>query len=148
MKSKLPSPRCLNAFLALSIGSHLALPIERIIYPPYTLLGLACILPGLILNAWTVGQLGKRGTTFSFHGTANELVMDGPFRISRNPIYLSGVTLSLGLAILLGSLVAFAFPIAMWLILDRLYIPSEEAALESLFGQTYLEYKTRVRRWI
>jgi len=148
MKSKLPSPRYLSTFLALSIGLHFVLPIKRIIYLPYTSLGLALFLPGLILNAWTVGQFWKRGTTFDFHGTANELVVDGPFRISRNPIYLSGVMRSLGLAVLLGSLVAFALPIAVWLILDRLYIPSEEAALESLFGQAYLEYKKRVRRWI
>ena len=42
--------------------------------------------------------VGEKGHNF-FHGTANELVVDGPFRISRNPIYLSGVLLSLGLDI-------------------------------------------------
>ena len=68
-------------------------------------------------------------------------------RISRNPIYLSGLLLSLGLAVLLGSLIPFFFPIALFLILDRLYIPSEEKRLAETFGQPYLDYKKSVRRW-
>ena len=73
---------------------------------------------------------------------------DGPFRISRNPTYLSGVILLFGIAILLGSLITFAFPIALILILNGLYIPVEEAELEERFGTEYVEYKRKVRRWI
>lgn len=148
MKGRLPPPTYLNTFIALAIASHFILPIKRIIYSPYTCLGLIFILAGLALNIWSVRLLRKMNTAIDFHGTPNELVTNGPFRISRNPIYLSGVILSLGIAILLGSLITFAFPIALFLILNRLYIPSEEVALETTFGSEYLEYKQKVRRWI
>jgi protein-S-isoprenylcysteine O-methyltransferase Ste14 len=58
------------------------------------------------------------------------------------------VILSLGVAILLGSLITFVFPIALLVILDRYYIPFEEKRLEETFGAEYLEYKQKVRRWI
>jgi protein-S-isoprenylcysteine O-methyltransferase Ste14 len=61
---------------------------------------------------------------------------------------LGGVILSLGIAVLLGSLITFVFPIVLLLILDQLYIPVEERKLEETFGKEYLEYKQRVRRWI
>jgi len=148
MKDRLPPPTYLNALIPLAIVLHLVLPIKRIIYSPYTYLGSILILLGVVLNIWSGRQLRKMNTTIDFYGRPSELATDGPFRISRNPIYLSGVILSLGIAILLGSLITFAFPIALFLILNGLYIPSEEEVLEKTFGREYLEYKQRVRRWI
>ncbi|NIN35600.1 MAG: hypothetical protein GTO60_11145, partial [Gammaproteobacteria bacterium] len=66
-------------------------------------LGLIFILFGVVLNVWSSRLLKKKGTAIDFYEAPNRLVTDGPFRISRNPIYLSGVILSLGIAILLGS---------------------------------------------
>ena len=148
MKSKPVPPTYLNIFLVLAIGLHFILPIKRIIHSPYTYLGLILILFGIVLNMWTTRLLKAKSKTIDFYETANRLVTDGPFRISRNPIYLSGVILSLGIAILLGSLITFVFPIVLLLILDRLYVPSEEERLETRFGKEYLAYKHRVRRWI
>lgn len=148
MKSNLVSPTYLNLFPVLSVGLHLILPIKRIIYAPYTYLGILFILLGAVLNLWSVAQLQKHHTTIDFDRTPRELVIDGPYRISRNPIYLSGVILSLGIAVLLGSLITFAFPVVLSLILNTVYIPSEEAALERNFGTDYGQYKKRVRRWI
>jgi protein-S-isoprenylcysteine O-methyltransferase Ste14 len=148
MKSKLPSPQWLNLFIWLAIGLHFLLPVKRIVYPPYTNLGWPLIVLGVALNIWSVRLLRKRNTTADFHGTPRGLVTDGPFRISRNPTYLSGVILLFGIAILLGSLITFAFPIALILILNGLYIPVEEAELEHRFGTEYVEYKRKVRRWI
>ncbi len=144
----LPSPSYFNVFIVLAIGLHFALPIKTIVYQPYTYLGVPTIILGLILNVWSVGTLKKKGTSTEFHETAARLVMDGPFRVSRNPIYLSGVILSLGIAVVLGSLITFAFPLLLFLILHRYYIPIEEMRLEETFGREYLEYRQRVRRWI
>lgn len=141
-------PTYFNTFLILAIGLHLVLPIKRVIHSPYTYLGFIFVSFGVVLNVWSVGALKGRNTTIDFHGTPHRLVTDGPFRISRNPTYLGGVILSLGVAVLLGSLITFVFPIVLVLILDKLYIPSEEKSLEELFGGEYLEYKRRVRRWI
>ncbi len=148
MRGRLLPPTYLNAFLVLAIGLHFILPIRRIIYAPYTNLGFVFILLAVYINIWAVRQLRKNNTTINFHGIPNELAANGPFRISRNPIYLSGVFLSLGIAILLGSLITFVFPIALLLILDRFYIPSDEVVLKKTFGKQYLEYIEKVRRWI
>jgi protein-S-isoprenylcysteine O-methyltransferase Ste14 len=148
MRDKLLPPSYLNIFLVVPIGLHFVLPIKRIVHSPYTYSGLVFILLGLALNTWSVRELKKRNTTIDFQEMPNRLVTDGPFRISRNPLYLGGVILSLGIAILLGSLITFVFPVALLLILDRLYIPAEETRLEKIFGQEYLEYRQKVRRWI
>ena len=148
MRDKLLPPSYLNIFLVLPIGLHFVLPIKRIVHSPYTYLGFVFILLGLALNTWSVRLLKKRNTTIDFQEMPNRLVTDGPFRISRNPLYLGGVILSLGIAILLGSLITFVFPVALLLILDRLYIPAEETRLEKIFGEEYLEYRQKVRRWI
>jgi protein-S-isoprenylcysteine O-methyltransferase Ste14 len=148
MRDKLLPPSYLNIFLVLPIGLHFVLPIKRIVHSPYTYLGFVFILLGLALNTWSVRLLKKRKTTIDFQEMPNRLVTDGPFRISRNPLYLGGVILSLGIAILLGSLITFVFPVALLLILDRLYIPAEETRLEKIFGEEYLEYRQKVRRWI
>ena len=148
MKRKLPPPTYLNTVLALAMGLHLILPIKTIVDWPYTYLGFIFILFSVVLNIWSARLLEKKSTAVGFYEAPNRLVTDGPFGISRNPIYLSGVILSLGLAISLGSLITFVFPIALLVILDRYYIPFEEKRLEKTFGIEYLEYKQRVRRWI
>lgn len=148
IKSKLPPPTYLNTFLVLAIGLHFVLPIRRLIHPPYTYLGFVFILFGVVLNVWSSRLLKVMSTAIDFYEAPDRMVTDGPFGISRNPIYLSGVILSLGVAILLGSLITFVFPIALLVILDRYYIPFEEKRLEETFGAEYLEYKQKVRRWI
>jgi protein-S-isoprenylcysteine O-methyltransferase Ste14 len=56
--------------------------------------------------------------------------------------------LSLGIALFLGSLITFVFPILLFIILEGYYIPKEEEALNKAFGETYEDYKHRVRRWV
>ena len=79
---------------------------------------------------------------------AQHLVVDGPNRITRNPMYLglAGVLLSHAIARRSPSVV---IPLVgfVWLI-DRYQIPAEEAALEVRFGQAYLDYKEAVPRWL
>jgi protein-S-isoprenylcysteine O-methyltransferase Ste14 len=61
---------------------------------------------------------------------------------------LGGIVLGFGLAILLGSLVSFVFPTIFFLLSHFLFIPNEEAQLETTFGKEYLDYMKRVRKWI
>ncbi len=148
MKKNLPPPKYLNILPILAIVLHFFWPINRIIPAQFNYLGWGFILLGVVLNIWSAKVLKEQKTTINFHETPNSLVVTGPFSRSRNPIYLSGVILFFGLAILLGSVITFLFPIALLLILDRLYIPSEEMSLEKTFGRRYLDYRNRVRRWI
>jgi len=61
---------------------------------------------------------------------------------------LGGIVAEFGLAILLGSLVTFVFPTIFFLLLHFLFIPNEETQLKTLFGNEYLDYMKRVRKWI
>jgi protein-S-isoprenylcysteine O-methyltransferase Ste14 len=75
------------------------------------------------------------------------LVTSGPFQFSRNPIYLGMLIWLIGLAILLGSLIAFAFPLIFFLLANFIVIPLEERDMECIFEARFFEYKRRVRRW-
>jgi protein-S-isoprenylcysteine O-methyltransferase Ste14 len=68
--------------------------------------------------------------------------------MSRNPIYLGMASMLLGVAIFLGKLVSFAFPIVFVLIIEAAFIPKEERNLEKIFGERYRKYKKSVRQWI
>jgi protein-S-isoprenylcysteine O-methyltransferase Ste14 len=148
MKNKFLPPTYLNFLLLIAIGLHFVIPTKRIISPSYSYVGVILILLGVILNVWSGGTLRRANTTIDFNRTPKQLVTDGPFRFSRNPIYLSGVILSLGFAIALGSLIMFIYLIALFIILNWFYIPFEERRLENEFGQNYHDYKRIVRRWI
>lgn len=148
MKNRFLPPSYLNILLVLAIVLHFVFPIKRIITSSFSFVGVLLIVLGVILNIWSGDTLRRSNTTIDFNGTPNRLVTDGPFRFSRNPIYLSGVTLSLGVAIVLGSMVIFIFTIALFVILNSFYIPFEENKLASEFGGSYDEYKRSVRRWI
>ena len=77
-----------------------------------------------------------------------KLVQDGPFRFTRNPMYLQMVLVCIAFAVALMNLwILILTPACAWL-LQRLGILPEERYLESKFGEAYLAYKRRVRRWI
>lgn len=141
-------PSYLNVFLLLAVALHFLLPVQQVIHPPFTYLGIPIILLGLTLNVWSVSTLRTWKTTIEFNQAPTSLVTAGPYRFSRNPIYLSGLALSLGIALLLGSLITFVFPMLLFIILDRYYIPKEEETLEKAFGSIYRTYKHSVRRWV
>ena len=97
---------------------------------------------------WADGLFKKVSTEVKSFDKPTILVTEGPFRISRHPMYLGFVALLLGVAIMLGSLAAFIAPIAMFITLATIFIPFEESMCEETFGQEYLDYKTRVRCWL
>ena len=94
---------------------------------------------------------------FRRHGTtldpfdpsrASSMVQDGPFRFTRNPMYVSLAGLLTAHAVLRGGW-ATLLPIAGFVVvIDRLQIPAEEQALSRIFGQEYDDYRARVPRWL
>lgn len=148
MKTRTLPASYLNALLVLQIVFHYIVPIRQLIHVPFTYLGIVLIVIGLGLNVSGIRYLERQGTTSDFRQTASRLVVTGPFQISRNPIYLSGVLLSTGVSLFLGSLITFLIPVILFLILNNVHIPNEERRLEQLFGQEFLEYKRNVRRWL
>jgi protein-S-isoprenylcysteine O-methyltransferase Ste14 len=76
------------------------------------------------------------------------LVTSGPYRLTRNPMYLGMAFLYAGLALSFGVTWSLAFLPLVLLAVDRLAILREEHYLEAKFGEEYRRYKARVRRWL
>ena len=136
MKAKHINPSVFNLFIPISIAAHFIFPIKVLISIPMNFLGIVFILTGLVLNMAASNHLRKNQTPVDFDQTPIRLVTEGPFRFSRNPIYLSGVTVLFGISILLGSLVSFCFPMLLFLLLNLIYIPSEEKEMEEILEAT------------
>ncbi|MEZ5313354.1 MAG: isoprenylcysteine carboxylmethyltransferase family protein [Thermoanaerobaculia bacterium] len=113
----------------------------------WTLAGLL-VVSGTALDLWAVGRFARAGTTLLPFREAQRFVVSGPYRFSRNPMYL-GMTLSLAsLAFLLDNVWYLAAAwFAAWVV-GRFVIRREERYLEARFGEPYREYRRAVRRWV
>lgn len=76
------------------------------------------------------------------------LVESGPFRFTRNPMYLGILIATIGVAFVIGTPAAFAAPVAFFIFVNFISIPYEERKMERQFGDAWRDYKSRVRRWI
>lgn len=103
---------------------------------------------GLLLALVCLGMFASRRTTVLPSRSASAIVERGPYRFSRNPMYLSLILAYAGLACILDSpwsLLVLPLPIAT---LQRVTIPHEETRLAAVLGEDYVRYRARVRRWI
>jgi len=134
--------------IAMPFLFHYLIPVRIIIPPPYSYIGAIVMLPGLGLMIWAARVFRKSGTGFQLQGGGSNMVTSGPFRFSRNPMYLGMLIWLIGLAVLLGSLIVFIFPIIFFLLANFVLIPIEERKMEQVFGQQFIEYRRQVRRWL
>jgi len=79
---------------------------------------------------------------------ASSMVTSGIYRFTRNPMYLGMLMLLLAWAVYLGALLPLMGPLAFVLYITRFQIRPEERALQAVFGEEYLAYASRVRRWL
>ena len=111
-------------------------------------LGATIFMSGLVLGLWAIVTMSKAGTRVETYRPTTAIVTTGPYRFARNPIYL-GMFLGLaGLAVAVNSLWFFATLAAFFLVIRYGVVAREEAYLARKFGDAYLGYKTRVRRWL
>jgi protein-S-isoprenylcysteine O-methyltransferase Ste14 len=111
------------------------------------IIGLGFGAAGLALMAWGFLTLHRADTTVMPHRSVDRLVTEGAFRFRRNPIYMGETLLFLGAAELTHNVwFAIAAPLFAIAILVLAILP-EERHLEERFGQAYLDYKARTRRW-
>lgn len=148
MKSKLQPPAYFLISLLLSIGLYFALPSTKAMATPYHYISIVFIGIGVVLNLWTDSLFKKHKTTVKPYENPTHLEISGPFCISRHPMYLGMVSILLGIAIALGSLITLVVPILFVIVMEAMFIPFEERNLEQAFGKEYLDYKKKVRRWI
>jgi len=110
--------------------------------------GLALVVAGCALAAAAAGRFVLKRTTLHPTGRPARLVVTGPHAWSRNPMYLSLAVVTVGLALALGRAWPVALAVLPWASMNWAVIPFEEARLRETFGQDYVDYCRRVRRWI
>jgi len=147
-KRKLLPPAYFLIYLLVAIGLHFALPIAKLVCAPYNYTGILLIGIGIWLNIWADGLFKKKTTTVKPFEKSAYLTEEGPFLFSRHPMYLGMVAILSGVAILLGSIMCFIAPVGFFITMNVAFIPYEEKALEETFGQRFIDYKKRVRRWL
>jgi protein-S-isoprenylcysteine O-methyltransferase Ste14 len=117
--------------------------------PQFGAAGTAVIALGLAFSAWGVLTFRGVGTEVQPSSPTNKaLVTYGPYAVTRNPMYVGMVTITLGVALLVGAPLLFAAPVLLFLLDNFVIIPFEEAKMERQFGDAFRAYKARVRRWI
>jgi protein-S-isoprenylcysteine O-methyltransferase Ste14 len=141
----------LGAILAGVTMQHLwPIPLDFLLPTPerYFIGSSVVAVAILFLGAWSVLLMHRSGQSENPWKPTTQILDRGPFRITRNPMYLQMVIGCIGVAIFLANLwILLLTPIAA-LALYRWAILPEEAYLERKFGDTYLAYKGRVRRWL
>jgi protein-S-isoprenylcysteine O-methyltransferase Ste14 len=144
---RVPPPLFYIAGFAVGIALELAIPIDR---PPLaiTLIGaLICGVLWLALDGAAMLFFRRAGTSMVPFNPTTALVTTGPYRFSRNPMYLGMAFLYVALALAFGviwALIVLPFVIAA---VDQLVVALEEGYLVRKFGQPYCDYMARVRRW-
>lgn len=116
--------------------------------PVLTPSGWLLIALGAALMAWAIVTFTRARTTVLPYRPASRVVTSGPFRFSRNPIYVADTVIYAGVSLL----TRMAWPLVILpLVLATLYtfvIRREERYLGEAFGTEYAEYRRRVRRWV
>ena len=103
---------------------------------------------GLGIALWCFWLFLRAGTNIPTNRPVKALVTDGPYRLSRNPIYVALTIIGMGVSFAVPSLWMLATLVPIIVIMNIGVISREEILLERLFGSDYVEYKRRVRRWL
>ena len=141
-------PLIFGGALIIGLIVHYFVPIQFLAGTLSIWLGVLLILVAgpIILSA--VRTIRRAQTAFDLRKPTTSIVTEGAFRFSRNPAYLALTLLYLGIASLINSIWVFLMIVPTVIVMQRGVIKREERYLERKFGEEYLRYKERVRRWI
>ena len=110
--------------------------------------GFILVVAGLMLMTWALATFTRHRTAIYPNRPASRVVRDGPYRRTRNPMYVSMTSIYLGVTLLANTWLPLLFlPVALVLLM-HLVIAREERYLRSAFGEEYTLYCRDVRRWL
>jgi protein-S-isoprenylcysteine O-methyltransferase Ste14 len=147
MNTKIHPPLLAVALILITLILHFVLPEERLV-GWHHVIGLLLVALGAGLSSFAAAIFQARDTTRNPYGEPATFVVQAPYTWTRNPMYLGITTALLGLATFFSSIVMLLAPIAFFIVIDRMVIAREEETMERLFGEQYVDYKNRVRRWV
>jgi protein-S-isoprenylcysteine O-methyltransferase Ste14 len=146
---KLPPPVWALLYTLLAYGLTRLIGAGPLPGLPIVPLGIILIVAGVALAVSAALLFRREGTEINPTSASNRaLVTTGPYRFTRNPMYLSLVIIAVGIAAWIGAWPMFLVPIATFATANLAHIPFEEAKMSRQFGVAFAAYTSRVRRWI
>lgn len=145
-----PPPFIYGAAVLAGLALHwwvwpLPLPLEGVL-AHYA--GWAVMAPGLLLLMWAMRSFSRADTAIIPYDTTTTIVPTGPYRFSRNPMYISMAVVQVGFALMFATAWVLVMLVPALAVIRYGVIAREERYLERKFGESYLQYKKRVRRWV
>lgn len=141
-------PLYLLAALGAMLLLHYYAPLWRLDLSLLRWIGGALMLAGVSLSAWGATVFRRSDTPVRPFLEATALVVHGPFRWTRNPMYMGMFTVLAGTWIALGSLTPGLLLPMFFLLIRNWFVLHEEAAMTARFGERYRRYCEEVRRWL
>ncbi len=134
--------------LALGISADFFLPVWSLDLWGRVIAFPVFVVPGLALAIRTFPRFREAGTTVNPYGSVSAIIRNGPFRFTRNPLYVALCLFHIGIALGFGGLFSLLALAPVLVIMHFGVILREESYLGRKFGQDYLDYKAEVRRWL
>ena len=144
MKFSFPPVITLACF-AMQFILYMMLPLEVNLS---LLLGLIILISSVVLIVMAFRELQNNETTYVPDGEPERLVITGPFKFSRNPIYLGMFGILLASAFLMQSISALLIPILFLSIIQNTWIPHEEKTLKEKFPEEWAGYASSTKKWL
>jgi protein-S-isoprenylcysteine O-methyltransferase Ste14 len=145
--NKILPPRVFQIEIIAIVAIHFLIPVLYMYNSLWRFVGLIPIVFGAYLNIYSDWLIKKHNTTIKPFEKPTALIEKGTFGYSRNPIYLGMVLIVLGGTLISGSVLALLTPFIFAIVLHYKYILEEERILCAEFGNIYLDYSKKVRRW-
>jgi protein-S-isoprenylcysteine O-methyltransferase Ste14 len=133
--------------LILIVGFYFFMPGFNIIPFPFNFLGILVAFPGFALTGKT-WELFRHHQTSLYIEKSSALITEGIFAKTRNPMYCGMFMVLLGVSVCFMNVFSMLIPFLFIAIIRIAFIPVEEKMMCDVFGQAYLDYKQKVRRWV
>jgi protein-S-isoprenylcysteine O-methyltransferase Ste14 len=141
-------PLLFGGALALGLLLHWIRPVHPLPSLPARLIGLVLLVASGLLARSAEGAMKRAGTNIRPDQPTSAIVSDGPFRFTRNPLYLALTGLYVSITLLVDALWPLLLLVPVLALLQWGVVAREERYLEAKFGEPYRAYKSRVRRWV
>lgn len=144
---RIPTPLWLIGLILIALAVDWPFQFPAILQHQPT--GIALIVVGFAISAW--GRLTfqqQRAEIMPSSAMHSTLVASGPFKFTRNPMYLGGVIIGIGAALVAGTWLMWLVPVIVFALDQLVIIPFEERSMERAYGDAFRAYKARVRRWL
>ena len=135
-------------FLVITWLLHVYLPVFEFEFYLGTLVGWALMALGVALSVWAIFQFGRHKTSVVPRHVPQALIAAGPYRYSRNPIYLADAMILAGFSLVIGSAIGLVSVALFVRLIEIRFIRAEESGLKAEFPEDFAAFCAKTRRWM